>query len=326
MSKLILAIDTSNYTSSMAVVTVDGKVIFDERIMLKVPQGKRGLRQSEAVWMHMMNLPVIYEKISSNIDTGDIAAVSVSSKPRDVENSYMPVFKAGESFGKIIADTLNIPIYTFSHQLGHVKAIEKSNGLTESPFIALHLSGGTSESLLIERNNNIYNINILSQTLDISFGQLIDRVGVAGGLPFPAGKFMDSMALQKIESDDIKFKDISFKNGNFNLSGIETQCLKHIENGCHIRSIAYYLFEKISKAIDKIIDLSLELSADAREYNAGQIPIIVAGGVSESEFIREYLKSKKSNILFGKYGTDNAVGIGILGGEMWESSLQQSQN
>ena len=94
----VLGLHTSNYTTSVAITDESHNIICDERKLLKVKQGERGLRQSDALFQHIKNLPDLIKSATKNIDSGSIAAVSCSVAPRPIEGSYMPVFMASKSF------------------------------------------------------------------------------------------------------------------------------------------------------------------------------------------------------------------------------------
>ena len=143
----ILGIDTSNYKTSVAVTDRKGNIVCDYRELLKVKQGEKGLRQSDALFQHIKNLPRLLEE-TMNIHQHDFDAVAYSSKPRPMENSYMPVFLAGSGFAKAAAAAMNVPVVGFSHQEGHMEAIRAYSPFqTEDRFLACHFSGGTCEVL-----------------------------------------------------------------------------------------------------------------------------------------------------------------------------------
>ena len=192
-----IGFDTSNYTTSTA--WTDGKTDINVRQILYVKDGERGIRQSDGVFQHMKLMPVMYEKLSEQIDFKDVKAVGVSTRPRCVEGSYMPVFLAGEGYAKVVANTLGVPLYEFSHQDGHIMAGIYSSGsfeLLENDFISVHLSGGTTEILKSRYNGFNFDNEIVGGSKDISAGQFIDRVGVKMGLHFPAGKALEQLALK----------------------------------------------------------------------------------------------------------------------------------
>lgn len=296
-----LGIDTSNYTTSVAVCD-DIHVIENIRIPLKVNDGERGLRQSDAVFAHVNNLPVAFEKLNQY----DISAIGYSAYPRDVEGSYMPCFLAGECVAKSIAAVNNIPVYKFSHQAGHIAAAIYSSGankdmLYTNGFIAFHVSGGTTELLLVDSDNKITK---LGGTLDLNAGQAIDRIGVKLGLQFPCGAELEREAIRCTEKIKV---NICVNDLTCNLSGLENQADKLIKAGWNNSYIAMYTLEFIKLTLDKLTQNAIK--------QCGNLPILYAGGVMSNTIIKEYLQGKyKSNSHFAEptFSTDNAAGIAIL--------------
>lgn len=311
MSKYILGIDTSCYTTSIAIVDENRRLLLDERRLLEVKKGNRGLRQSDAVFQHTKNFPLLYQKISKQIDTMKIAKVCCSNKPRNLQDSYMPVFLSGVSFGKTIASTLKVEYEEYSHQEGHIEAAKwSSDSLNRDKFIALHISGGTTEILKTEKIKNRYTSQIIGGTMDISAGQLVDRIGVMMGLSFPSGKELDSMSQNGVQGR-VKLP-VSTKETFINFSGAETYTKKIVEEGLENNcDIALGLFDCIYKSLFKVLSNASSL------YKINEI--LIAGGVASNRFLRDnlYMKLKKDglNVHFGKveYCTDNAVGTALLG-------------
>lgn len=307
----ILGIDTSNYKTSLALSDLKGDILFDSRKSLMVKQGERGLRQSHALFQHVDNLPELAEELFRQFDRNRIAAVAASDKPRPVEGSYMPVFKAGVNFGKVIAASLGLPFFTFSHQEGHIEAVKHNSCITQDDeFLTYHLSGGTCELLQVKGNG----INIIGGSKDISFGQVIDRVGVALGMAFPAGEEMDKLALNgSIKEKNLK--RIPLDRLFINLSGLETQCHRELEKGASAEMIVPELFQKISVCLCELTEKAFQATDCSK--------ILFAGGVSSSDFIKKeinrYFKGKPVSVIFGepKLSSDNAVGISFLGGKAY---------
>ena len=312
MKDYVLGIDTSNYTTSVAVTDKDENIVFDERRLLKVKKGNRGLRQQEALFQHVDNLPELMDKVLNDDTRGRIAAVAVSSRPRSIEGSYMPCFKAGVTTGRAVAAAMGVPCVEFSHQEGHIASVDP---MVSDDFLCFHLSGGTGELLKVRNNGHGYDTSIIGRTLDISPGQLIDRIGVAMGLSFPAGSEMDRLALEvsrrkpayKISSEEkIKLKDL-----DFNLSGIETKITR--SSITDKETIAVQVFELLSCMLT-------ELSQKARRQT-GLETIVFTGGVSKSEYIRRSIIEKLDNAYFGDNPADNATGTAILGGRyIWQQN------
>ena len=299
---LYLGIDTSNYTTSFAVC---GDMDISVRKLLDVPEGARGVRQSDGVFMHLKNAPGLYSELKNKIDVSKIKAVGVSTRPRNVDGSYMLVFVCGESYASMIADTLGVPLYSFSHQEGHVMAGVKScenPELLKGDFHAVHLSGGTCEILKVKSSGFGFDTEIVGESLDISAGQLIDRAGVAMGMRFPAGREVSSLA-EKYDGKVPKLS-VTVKDGKINFSGAETQILKLINNSDDNMMLSRAVLDCVSESILKAL------------AQVGAEKVLMVGGVASSDYIRKYLsnKGKKIEFLFAKpeYSTDNAWGIAKL--------------
>lgn len=309
---LSVGIDTSNYKTSVAVVDQNGNILFNHQQFLEVKEGERGLRQSEALFQHVQNLPVVLDRMLSDDSIREhISAVTVSTKPRPIEGSYMPVFTAGTGYGRTIAAALHVPFYETSHQEGHVEAVRYYSELKDciEPFICFHFSGGTTEALLVDEAN----FQIIGGTKDLAYGQVLDRIGVALGMKFPCGEEMDKLALACKPIPKL-FTPIKVKEGYVNLSGIETQGQRAIPDYQKDQLIAS-LFETLSVSI---AEMTLQLS---KQY--GVKNFIYAGGVSCSQYIRKSLQKKLPKdlqIVFGRpeLSSDNAIGVALLGGKhLW---------
>lgn len=300
---IFIGIDTSCYTTSIAAISLDGKINISQRKILKVKKGKQGLRQSEAFFQHGENLVHLYELLLSEISPNNIKGVAVSSQPRNLTDSYMPVFLAGYQMAKTLSLTLDSPLFCYSHQEGHIMSSIYTSDLSIDKlgdFYSFHLSGGTTELLSCHLNNGRFDCEIIGGSLDISVGQLIDRVGVRMGLQFPCGKAIDNLACQS--TYDKKYP-ISNKGLFFNLSGLESYGYKNIGN-MSLEDQSKALINSITETLIKCLE---SLDADK--------PIIMTGGVSSNTVIRKKLKERFPQVYFGSkdLSTDNALGIALLG-------------
>lgn len=305
LKKAFIGIDTSNYTTSFAICDLEGNVLQNYKILLPVREGERGLRQSDAVFAHIKNLPLIANKIKEDSQSYEILAVGHSAYPRDIEGSYMPCFLVGEALSDILASLYKVENYKFSHQAGHIRASVYSSGaLTEKNFIAFHVSGGTTEILYVNNENNHYTINLLGGSNDLHAGQAIDRVGVKIGLKFPCGPKIEELAREN--SVEIPRYNISVDKFNCNLSGVENLADKLLKNTENLQLVSAFVLDFISKTIEK-------LTSNLREIYPN-VQIIYAGGVMSNSIIKDNIKSKFSNVYFAtpEYSSDNASGIALL--------------
>ncbi len=305
-NNVIIGIDTSNYTTSVAVSDEEGNIIANAKKLLPVREGECGLRQSDAVFAHVKNFPFVMDEVRPFISDKKIVAIGVSSRPRRVEGSYMPCFLTGVAIADSLSAVCDAPVFEFSHQCGHIMSAVYSSGKTEllnGEFGVFHLSGGTTELLLTKFNKNEFNTEIVGGTKDINAGQLIDRVGVMLGLRFPCGAELEKLALKNERK--VKVPKINTDACFINLSGVENLGAKVYKETDDASYTAAYVFEYLSQAIFKISRSFTE------KY--GEIPILYAGGVMSNSIIKGRLASENERYFAEpKFSSDNAAGIALL--------------
>ena len=311
---IVIGIDTSCYTTSIAAISLNKEIIFNEKIMLNVDTNSKGLRQSEAVFKHVSNIGQISENIAEKLRNYNIVGVCASEKPRPIKGSYMPVFTVGLNIGKLLSSTHNCPFFKTSHQENHIESsLLGKNLLDKNRFIAVHMSGGTTEIVLVNKGKcGKYEFEIIGGTKDVSFGQLIDRLGVKLSYNFPCGKYIDKNALEYEKTIENGLKT-SVKEGYMNLSGIENQLDKIMSNQKEIDKS--FLSKLLMDAIIRNMFKSLSYLCEKH----GVYEVVFAGGVSASKYISKNLtqKLKKYNVKAyfteSHLATDNAVGCALIG-------------
>lgn len=302
---LFLGIDTSNYTTSTAIFDSNTGEMLQQKKLLPVKEGQLGLRQSDAVFHHTAQLHSLYCELVKNIDMSKINAVGVSTRPRPIEGSYMPCFLVGENTAKIISATLKKPLYSFSHQEGHISSAlfsAKRDDLFDKKFIAFHISGGTTESVFANGSGDGFSLDLIAKTLDLNAGQAIDRVGLMLGLKFPCGKELENLALKNTEKISVK---PTLKEFNCCLSGVENKCKQMLEKGETKEKISAFCIEYIRITLEKMTKKLLS------EY--GNLPVLFAGGVMSNSIIRKDFE-KRFGAIFAEpqFSTDNSAGIAYL--------------
>ena len=296
----VIGIDTSNYTTSIAFF--DGVDGVNCSKLLPVQKGQLGLRQSDAVFSHIKSLPELSGRLFCNVNE-QITAIGVSTRPRAVEGSYMPCFMVGLSHGKLLSDLLHVPMYEVSHQQGHVAASLWSAGrldLMDKAHLAWHLSGGTTELLLVEPEGKNVKCTRIGGTTDISAGQLIDRTGVMLELPFPAGKHVDALSQQSTTQDLFKVKCPEME---FSFSGVQNKVEQYHLTHSHEDTAGF--------ALRCICHAVYQATCNALKAYPG-LEVVFSGGVASNSMLRE--KLKPLNPVFSKpeFSTDNAMGVAVL--------------
>lgn len=314
--KYALGIDTSCYTTSFAVVSLEGKVVYNSQVLLEVEKGKRGLRQSNAIFKHIQNIPQITHELGTTIDPNKIVVVSSTIRPRPMEDSYMPVFLVGETIGRALSDFLLVPFHPTSHQESHIAAGKFSaNGPMGDNFLAIHFSGGTSELLKVDVSNAAYDIEILGKTQDLHAGQFVDRMGVLMGLNFPAGPQLEELA--RHGRDDKINIPVFVRDMTIGFSGAETYTKRLIQKEYKKEDIAIAIYNCLAKTLYKWITNAVS--------QTNLTDVLLVGGVTSSNILRKKLcahfeKRPEIELFFAdpKFAKDNAIGAALLGLKYYE--------
>ena len=326
MLPVFLGIDTSCYTTSLALVDEQGTLLAEKRMILPVSIGEQGLRQSTALFYHLQNLPKVMQEVFSVLNGKEIKVIAVSAKPLPQENSYLPVFTAGLSLGESLSAVMGIPLLKTSHQEGHLAAgvwsCAKGPG---DEFLGIHFSGGTTELLLVKEKSKphlSYESKVLGKTRDIHAGQLVDRVGVALGFPFPAGRYLEKLAAEvdnkEEDHGDIKIPS-SVQGYNLSFSGAETQAKRYLQQGVPPQEIARAIENCLAVTVEKVIRKAIE--------ETGVKKVLFVGGVMANNYIRKRLSQRlehpavSAELCFPQpeFNSDNAVGVSLIARSMDQS-------
>lgn len=299
---VFLGLDTSNYTTSCALYDSESRIIRQQKQLLPVKAGEKGLRQSDAVFHHTVQLPALLEKLDI---PADLAGIGVSVRPRNTEGSYMPCFLVGEGTARALGAALHVPVYRTSHQIGHILAALYSADkpeLAEQRFLAFHVSGGTTDCVLCEPDAAEYlRVTPVSGSLDLKAGQLVDRVGLMLGLDFPCGIALEKLALQ---SDlRVKYKPV-MRGADCCLSGLENQCRQMLDKGASGEDTARFCLMAVAAVLREMTARALELHGD--------LPVLYAGGVMSDVLLQEALAGDDRYFAEPAFSCDNAAGTALF--------------
>ena len=321
MNSAFLGLDTSNYRTSLAVVDEEGKILLNQRKLLPVPEGERGLRQSDAVYAHLKQLKPMLMELRRLEGAYSLRAVCASVAPRGREDSYMPVFEVGDTMGRAVASAMGIPFFPTDHQRGHLQAAASGTELEgQDHVLAIHLSGGTTDLLSLEGEF----LWELGSSLDLHAGQLVDRVGVALGLSFPAGPELEELAVQGSGGGRL---GCAMTDGDLSchLSGAETQAQRWIQEGSLSQEeIAWEVYDLLSRTVARMLA--------AGQRKTGQQRALICGGIASSALFRRILQERlrkqqsRLRVIFGspELSGDNAVGVALIGWKKWKAGLESS--
>ena len=365
--RVYLGIDTSCYTTSVAIMDEAGALLGEARQILSVKPGRCGLQQSEMVFQHTRNLPRLMEEavgqVIGCVKTGagsaangvtvaeeastagpsglaglvavgyELAAIGVSGYPRPLEGSYMPAFLAGLSVARSVAAVTGAQLEVISHQENHLEAgLWSAGGPDVDRFLLLHASGGTTDVLLAERQQNgRYRITEVGGSMDLHAGQFVDRIGVALGLQFPTGPALEALAEKALArtaevSASVSEQSVasvseagagaapmvelpvSVRKLQVSLSGPCTAALRKLEAGAEPAALALGVEHALAETFARV------LRNGAQEYRVRDV--LLVGGVGSNNYIRQHVERKLAKLRYpvrlwvpeGRFSCDNATG------------------
>ena len=365
--RVYLGIDTSCYTTSVAIIDEAGALLGEARQILSVRPGRCGLQQSEMVFQHTRSLPRLMEEavgqVIGCVTTGagsaangvtvaeeastagpsglaglvavgyELAAIGVSGYPRPLEGSYMPAFLAGLSVARSVAAVTGAQLEVISHQENHLEAgLWSAGGPDVDRFLLLHASGGTTDVLLAERQQNgRYRITEVGGSMDLHAGQFVDRIGVALGLQFPTGPALEALAEKALArtaevSASVSEQSVasvseagagaapmvelpvSVRKLQVSLSGPCTAALRKLEAGAEPAALALGVEHALAETFARV------LRNGAQEYRVRDV--LLVGGVGSNNYIRQHVERKLAKLRYpvrlwvpeGRFSCDNATG------------------
>ena len=304
---VFMGIDTSCYTTSVALMRADGRLVSQARRILAVKAGHCGLQQHEMVFQHTRNLPELVAQVRETC-TGALAGIAVSASPRPAADSYMPAFLVGRGLARSLSAVTGAPLVEISHQENHLEAgVWSAGGPQASRFLLLHASGGTTDLLLAERAEarGRYTLTPLGGSLDLHAGQFIDRVGVALGLGFPCGPALEALATQCEPGAEVQLP-VSARELSVSLSGPCSAALRALQAGAEPAALAYGTEACLAETFARLLRRGAQ-QCDVRD-------VLLVGGVGCNAHIRAQVEQQlaKRHIRLwvpdARYSGDNASG------------------
>lgn len=279
----------------------------DLRQPLPVPPGRIGLRQSDAVFSHIKQLPGLAGRLAAALSGHRVVAVTVSVRPRPDADSYLPVFRVGHAAAELARATADATLIASSHQEGHLAC---SDGFSPgAACLAAHLSGGTTDILAVGWDGDRILDRRLGGSTDLHAGQFVDKVGHALGLPFPAGPALDRLAQQDPDVD----VPSAVSSGAISFSGPYSAALRLIDAGAPGPAVASAVLRCIARSVARAVGHAVN--------ETGLDTLHVVGGVAASVVLRETITSRLARRVPGltvrfapaALCTDNAVGVARIG-------------
>jgi len=264
-------------------------------------------------------VPLIKQVVSdSRLDTQDIGGIAYTAGP-----GLMGSLLVGAATARSLAWSWQIPAIAVHHMEGHLLAPMLENEPPQYPFVALLISGG--HTLLIEVRG-IGQYRLLGESLDDAAGEAFDKTAKLLGLNYPGGPELSKLATQG--APRFKFpRPMTDRPGlDFSFSGLKTFTLNafnHSERTERDKADIAYAFQQAMAE-------TLSIKCKRALQQTGLTTLVVAGGVSANQAIRQQLKdmttTQGANLYFPRpeFCTDNAAMIAYAGHQRLQAGQTQS--
>lgn len=314
MSQIILGIESSCDDTSAAIVA-DGLLLSNVTASQKVHEAYGGVVPELASRAHQQNiLPTVAEAIRlAGINKKDIDAIGCTRGP-----GLLGSLLVGTSFAKGLALALDIPLidvnHLHAHVLSHFIRRNEADGVPEFPFLALLISGGNSQLVLVESADKM---KIIGKTIDDAAGEAFDKCAKIMGLPYPGGPHIDRLAAEG-NPERFKFARPRIPGLDYSFSGLKTSFLYTIRD--EIKKDSEFIEKNkadLAASLQHTIIAILIEKLDKAVKETGIRQVAICGGVSANSGVRKAIEDYcnahglKAWIPVREFTTDNAAMVAM---------------
>jgi N6-L-threonylcarbamoyladenine synthase len=230
----------------------------------------------------------------------------------------MGALMVGGSMATALGFTLDVPVIGVHHMEGHLLAPMLEDTPPEFPFVALLVSGGHTQLVLVK---GIGSYQLLGESLDDAAGEAFDKTAKMLDLDYPGGPVLADMA-EKGQTQRFDFpRPMTDRPGlDFSFSGLKTHTRNLIEKyrGDDVLPDDQTVLDICAGFQEAVVD-TLVIKCQRALEQTGMRKLVIAGGVSANKRLREKLESElaKNNaeVFYARHEfcTDNGAMIAYAG-------------
>ena len=262
-------------------------------------------------------LPLLDDALhDAGIQLKDVDAIAYTEGP-----GLAGALLVGSAFAKSLAQGLNLPSIGVHHLEGHLLSPLLGESAPEFPFIALLVSGGHTQLMLVKK---IGQYQLLGETLDDAAGEAFDKTAKLLGLDYPGGAAISLLA-EKGRSGRFDLPRPMQHSGDldFSFSGLKTAVLNQVKkfqagDTQSADDQAYFHADLARGFVDSVVAVLVSKSEKALKQ-ANCKHLVLAGGVGANTQLRTALNASAQKNHFSVHYppialcTDNGVMIAFAG-------------
>jgi N6-L-threonylcarbamoyladenine synthase len=262
-------------------------------------------------------LPLLDDALhEAKLQLKDIDAVAYTQGP-----GLAGALLVGSAFAKSLAQGLNLPAIGIHHLEGHLLSPLLGASVPEFPFIALLVSGGHTQLMLV---SGVGKYQLLGETLDDAAGEAFDKTAKLLGLDYPGGAAISKLAEKGVSGRfDLPKPMLHSGDLDFSFSGLKTAVLNQVKKFealgiSDATEIATFQADLALSFVDSLVAVLVSKSEKALKQT-GCRHLVLAGGVGANLQLRTALNASATKNRFAVHYppvdlcTDNGVMIAFGG-------------
>lgn len=307
---VILGLETSCDDTGVAIYDTERGLLAHQLYSQLVHADYGGIVPELASRDHIRKcLPLVAAVLKeAQIEGADINGVAYTSGP-----GLAGALLVGAALGRALAWGWQVPAIGVHHMEGHLLSPMLEVEKPEFPFLALLVSGGHT---LIADVRGLGDYTILGESLDDAVGEAFDKTAKLLGLGYPGGPAISRRA-RKGKSGVFKFpRPMTNRPGlDFSFSGLKTAVATAVEG----RPLDDQLVADVALAFQEAAVATLVIKCRRAVQQSGRNQLVVAGGVSANEHLRESMKKMAAELSIEvfyprpQFATDNGAMIAFAG-------------
>ena len=272
----VLGIETSCDETGIGLVDsqrgIVGQALFSQ-VDIHAPYG--GVVPELASRDHIRRLLPLIEKTLGEDGIGQVDAVAYTSGP-----GLIGALLTGAMLGHSLAWSRGLPALGIHHMEAHLLALLLDKPAPRPPFIALLVSGGHTQLVLVRE---LGEYTILGQTLDDAVGEAFDKTARLLGMGYPGGPEIEKLALKGNPKRFVFPRPMIDKPGlDFSFSGLKT----HVRNVLNDISQDIQTKADVARAFEDSVAATLAARCRRALRESRCRRLVIAGGVSANRRLR----------------------------------------
>ncbi len=269
INMICLGIESTAHTFGVGIVNEKGKILANVMDSYKPPKGW-GMKPIDVAEHHKKVKEDVLKKAlkEAKLKMDDIDVITFSQGP-----GLPPCLRVGMDFARDLARKHRKPLIGANHCIAHIE-IGRLFSKARDP-VTLFVSGGNTQILSYMEGR----YRCFGETMDISIGNALDKLGRELDLDFPGGPKIEKLAKKG------KYIELPYvvKGMDLSFSGLVTEAAKRFRSGQKIEDVCFSFQEIAFAMLTEVTERALA--------HVKRNEVILTGGVAANLRFRKMLET-----------------------------------